>query len=142
MGGIGLPFPEDATLVLCGFLISHNTVKAVPAILTVYTGLLIADGLLYLFGRKYGRKIVTHKRFHRILTPERFSVIETQFIKRGPLIIIFGRHFMGLRAQLFITAGVMRMSALKFIALDALTSLLTMTIMIGAGISAATASRQ
>ncbi len=133
LGGVGLPFPEDATLILCGFLISHNVVKTVPAVIVVYIGLLSADYFLYHVGKKYGRRIVTHKRFHRILSSEKLSLFEEKFKKRGSLVILFGRHFLGLRAQLFIMAGVMRMPALKFIAVDALTSLFTMAIMIGAG---------
>jgi len=133
LGGIGLPFPEDATLILCGFLIAQDIVRAIPAIVIVYIGLLWADYFLYFVGRKYGRKIVTHKRFHRILSPERLLAIEDKFNKRGSLIILFGRHFLGLRAQLFIAAGVMKMPALKFILLDAFTSIFTMALMIGAG---------
>ena len=133
LGGIGFPFPEDATLILCGFLIAQDIVRAIPAIVIVYIGLLWADYFLYFVGRKYGRKIVTHKRFHRILSPERLLAIEDKFNKRGSLIILFGRHFLGLRAQLFIAAGVMKMPALKFILLDAFTSIFTMALMIGAG---------
>lgn len=31
LGGLGLPFPEDTTLILCGFLISTKVVKLFPA---------------------------------------------------------------------------------------------------------------
>ena len=133
LGGIGFPFPEDATLMLCGFLISHDVIKMVPALTVVYAGLLMADFFLYAVGKKYGRNIVTNKRFQRIISPERLLSIEEQFNKRGPLVILFGRHLWGLRAQLFIVSGVMRMPALKFILLDAFTSIFTMAIMIGAG---------
>ncbi|MDP2278373.1 MAG: VTT domain-containing protein, partial [Nitrospirota bacterium] len=112
LGGIGFPFPEDATLILCGFLISTHVVKPVPALLVVYSGLLIADLFLYLVGKKYGRQIVTHKRFHKIISPERLSMLEDKFNKKGILIILLGRHLIGLRAQIFLVAGVMRMSAL------------------------------
>ena len=133
LGGVGLPFPEDATLILCGFLISNEIVKPVPAILSAYAGLLLADFILYLFGRKYGRMIVTNKRFHKIISPERLMSIEERFNKRGSLVILFGRHLWGFRAQLFIVSGVMRMPALKFILVDAFTSIFTMALMIGAG---------
>jgi membrane protein DedA with SNARE-associated domain len=133
LGGIGLPFPEDATLILCGFLISHDVIKMIPALTVVYAGLLMADFFLYAIGKKYGRTIVTNKRLQRIISPERLLSIEEQFNKRGSLVILFGRHLWGLRAQLFIVSGVMRMPALKFILVDAFTSIFTMAIMIGAG---------
>jgi membrane protein DedA with SNARE-associated domain len=48
-GGIGLPVPEDATLILCGFLAAHDVARPLPALAILYPGLLIADSLL--FGR-------------------------------------------------------------------------------------------
>lgn len=133
LGGIGLPFPEDATLILCGFLISTKVVAPLPALLISYSGLLIADFFLYLIGKKYGRRIVTHKRFHKILSPERFSMLEEKFNRKGILIILFGRHLIGLRVNIFLVSGVMRMPPLKFVAIDALSSTFTMALMVGAG---------
>lgn len=133
LGGVGLPFPEDATLILCGILISTQVVKPIPALLTVYAGLLMADLLLHLIGRKYGRQIVTHRRFRKVISPERLTFFEEKFNQRGILFILLGRHLAGLRAQIFLVSGVLKMSTSKFVLADALSSLLTMIIMIGAG---------
>lgn len=133
LGGIGFPFPEDTTLILCGFLISTHVIKPIPALLVVYSGILITDFGLYIVGKKYGRKIVTHKRFRKIVSPERLAALEDRFNKKGILVILLGRHLVGLRAQIFLAAGVMRMPALKFIMADAFSSLFTMALMIGAG---------
>ena len=108
-------------------------VKPVPALLVIYSGLLIADLFLYFVGKKYGRMIVTHRRFHRIISPERLSRLEDKFNKKGILVVLLGRHLVGLRAQIFLVAGVMRMSALKFIMADAVSSIFTIAVMVGAG---------
>jgi membrane protein DedA with SNARE-associated domain len=133
LGGVGFPLPEDTTLILCGFLISTKVIRPLYALLVVYLSLLTADFTLYSFGKRYGRTIVTHKRFHRIISPERLSILEDKFKKRGTLILLLGRHLVGLRAQLFIVAGIMKMPPLKFLAVDAASSIFTMAIMIGAG---------
>ncbi|MBS1113328.1 MAG: DedA protein [Nitrospirae bacterium] len=133
LGAFSFPFPEDTTLILCGFLIATGVIKPIPAIALVYAGLLTSDFAVFSVGRKYGRKIVTHKRFHKIVSPEKLSQLENKFNKWGILSIILGRHIMGLRAQLFITAGVMRMPPLKFLAADAITAPFTMLVMVGAG---------
>jgi membrane protein DedA with SNARE-associated domain len=133
LGGVGLPFPEDATLILCGILISTQVIRPIPALVTVYAGLLIADLTLHFIGRKYGRRIITHRRFHKLISPERLSFLEEKFNQRGILIILLGRHLAGLRAQIFLVSGIMRMSSLKFLASDAVSSLFTMALMIGAG---------
>ncbi len=108
-------------------------IKPIPAILVVYSGLLITDFGLYVIGKKYGRTIVNHKRFHKIISPERLPMLEDKFNKKGTLIILLGRHLVGLRAQIFLAAGVMRMSALKFIMADAVSSIFTIALMVGAG---------
>ena len=133
LGGVGLPFPEDATLIMCGLLISTQVVRPIPALLTVYAGLLIADLTLHFIGRKYGRQIVTHRRFRKIISPERLSYLEEKFNQRGVLFILMGRHFFGLRAQIFLVSGVMRMPSLKFLLADAFSSIFTIALMTGAG---------
>ncbi len=133
LGGVGLPFPEDATLILCGLLISTQVVRPIPALLTVYAGLLIADLTLHFIGRKYGRQIVTHRRFRKWISPERLSFLEKKFNRIGLLLILVGRHLAGLRAQIFLVSGIMRMPTLKFFIADALSSIITMALMIGIG---------
>jgi membrane protein DedA with SNARE-associated domain len=133
LGGVGLPLPEDTTLILCGFLISTEVVNPIYALFVVYLGILITDFGLYSVGKKYGRKIVSHRRFHKIISAERLLLLQDKFRRKGILFILVGRHIAGLRAQIFLTAGVMRMPAVKFLVADAVSSLFTIAIMVGAG---------
>ena len=114
-------------------LISTQVVRPIPALLTVYAGLLIADLTLHFIGRKYGRQIVTHRRFHKWISPERLSFLEKKFNRIGLLLILLGRHIAGLRAQIILVSGIMRMPTLKFFVADALSSIFTMALMVGAG---------
>jgi len=122
LGGIGLPFPEDATLLLSGILVAQEVIRPIPTILVVYSGLLLTDFFLYYVGEKYGRKVIEHKRFHRIISPENLLKIEEKFKRWGSWAIFFGRHVIGIRAQLFLVAGIMRISAIKFLMVDAISA--------------------
>ncbi len=133
LGGVGLPFPEDTTLILTGFLVAQQVIKPVPAFLAVYSGLLISDFLLFWVGRKYGRMLVFHKRFQKIISPEQIGRLEEKFKRRGVWVVLIGRHIWGLRAQIFLVAGVMRMPAVKFLFADGVTSLFTLALMGGIG---------
>ena len=133
LGSVGLPVPEDAVLVLCGFLISRNVMAPLPAAMVAYAGVLASDFLIFSLGRKYGRRIVTHKKLHRILPPEKFASLEGKFRKYGALLILFGRHLWGFRSQLFLTAGVMGISPRRFLAADALAALITVPFMMIVG---------
>jgi membrane protein DedA with SNARE-associated domain len=133
LGEIGLPFPEDATLILSGFLIAQKVTKLLPTLIVVYCGLLLTDFSLYWVGKKYGRKVIEHRRFRRILSAERLLTLEEKFKKWGIYVVFVGRHFLGIRAQIFLAAGVMRMSTLRFIMADAASAIFTMTLMVGIG---------
>jgi membrane protein DedA with SNARE-associated domain len=133
LGDLGFPFPEDTTLLLSGFLIAQDVIKPLPTLLIVYSGLLMTDFSLYWVGKKYGKRVVEHKRFRRIISPERLLKIEEKFKKWGLFIVFFGRHLIGVRAQVFLAAGVMGMSAIKFFLADAASAILTVTLMVGIG---------
>jgi membrane protein DedA with SNARE-associated domain len=133
LGEIGFPFPEDATLILSGFLTAHDVIKPLPAFLVLYLGLLTTDFSLYFVGKKYGRSVVEHKRFHKIISPDRLSKLEEKFKKWGGLVIFLGRHVWGLRAQIFLVAGVMKMSAIKFLMADGIAAFFTIALWGGIG---------
>jgi membrane protein DedA with SNARE-associated domain len=94
---------------------------------------LTSDLLIHLFGKKYGQKIVSHKKFQKFISPERLQLIENKFNRFGLLLILAGRHIAGLRAQIFLVSGAMKMPTLRFILADALSSIFTILIMVGAG---------
>jgi membrane protein DedA with SNARE-associated domain len=133
LGGIGLPFPEDATLILCGVLISVEAVRPIEALCVVYAGVLAADLLLYWVGRKYGPEIITHKRFRKIVSPKTLAAIRKKFDRWGILVVLVGRHLVGLRSQILLVSGVMKMPPVKFIIADGISSLVTIALMAGAG---------
>jgi len=130
IGGIGFPFPEGGTLILCGLLISTNVIKPIYTLVIAYSGVLIGDFLFYSFGRKYGRMIITHRMFRKILSPKRLEMLADKFNKWGiPFIFIGGR----LIGEIFLVAGILKMPRWKFIVIDALSSLFTVVIWIGLG---------
>ena len=134
LGGVGLPFPEDTTLILSGFLVAHDIIKPLPGFLVIYAGLLVSDYLLFWVGRKYGRSVVERKNFQRlIISPERLLNLEKKFKKWGVWVVFFGRHLLGLRAQIFLVAGVMKMHPMKFLIADGITALFTIALMGGIG---------
>lgn len=133
IGSIGFPFPEDGILLLCGMLISRNMVEPLPALIAVYSGILISDYLIFAVGRRYGSKIVTHKIFRRLISSEQLAAFETKFRKSGNLLILFGRQIFWLRAKIFLVAGIMKMPVRSFLLADAVASLFTVAFMVTAG---------
>jgi membrane protein DedA with SNARE-associated domain len=133
LGGVGLPFPEDAVLIMSGLLIAHDVIKLIPAVLIIYPSLLIADFILYSIGRKYGRMIVEHKRFSKIVSPATLSKFEEKFTRWGALTVFLGRHIVGFRAPIFLISGVMRIPRAKFLIADGLSAIITISFNLGLG---------
>ncbi len=133
LGGLGLPFPEDATLILCGFLIAGKIVDPAASLLLCFIGLMLVDAFLYFAGRKYGRKIVKHPRLCKIVKPERLKKVEGLFKKWGIFVILVGRHIVGVRSQILLIAGTLKMPFLTFIMADSISSIITMAIMVSIG---------
>ena len=122
LGTLGFPFPEDSILILNGFLVARRVVNPLAAFLVVYAGLLMTDYSLYWVGKKYGRGVVELTRFRKIMTPQRLSRLEVQFQRWGGFVVFFGRFLFGLRAQVFLTAGILRMSRIRFLISDGLSA--------------------
>ena len=49
------------------------------------------------------------------------------------LFILFGRHLIGLRVQIFLVAEIMKMRLVKFLLTDAVSALVKISIMVGIG---------
>ncbi len=122
LGTLGFPFPEDSILILNGFLVARGVVDPLVATFVVYAGLLITDYSLYWVGRTYGRGVLKITRFRKIMTPEHLSRLEVKFRKWGGFVVFFGRFLLGVRAQVFLAAGVLRLSRVKFLIFDGLSA--------------------
>ena len=131
LGGIGLPFPEDVTLLVSGYLIAHGTVNLFPTFLVVFPLLLITDFFVFFVGKRYGRMLVQDKRFGKLISPEKLLKFEEKFRRRGAWIVLFGRHILGLRTPIFLATGITRMSVTKFLVVDAVTAFLTVALFWG-----------
>jgi len=133
LGTLGLPLPEDAILLLAGFLVANQTIRLIPAFLAIYPGLLVTDLLLFSFGKRYGKRLVENKSFLRIVSSERLQKLEEKLKKWGVLVIFLGRHLLILRGQVCLAAGAMRMSLKTFLLADAFSALITITLWGGLG---------
>lgn len=134
LGGLGVPFfPEDLILISCGMLISFKIIDPILGVSLSYLGLVISDSLLYYAGRRFGRRIVTNRRFEKIVSPHKFLLLERKFVKHSILIMLAGRLLLGFRTQVFLLAGITKVPFIKFFLIDAFGSAIVLTIMVSAG---------
>jgi membrane protein DedA with SNARE-associated domain len=117
--GLGFPMPEELPVVVGGGLAVHNQARWWIMLPVCIVGVIVGDSCLYLIGRMWGSRLVERPFFKKhFLTPERLASITENFHKYGIKILLFARLTPGIRAPIFLTAGITRLSWPHFLIAD------------------------
>ncbi|MFA6032617.1 MAG: DedA family protein [Myxococcota bacterium] len=127
MCGLGIPMPEDVILLTGGyFSYLYPAHISLPLLVLVsMTGVLVGDTMIFFIGRKLGPSVVTAPMFKRFMTPQRLETMSGYFRSYGNKIVFMGRFMAGIRAPLFLSAGVLGHPYRKFILYDGLAALIS-----------------
>ena len=131
--GIGLPIPEEVTLLGSGVVVGFHLADFWIASAVCVTGILIGDSIIFFTGRKLGQsfpdswfiRAINNKKVHR------------HFAKHGSKAVFFARCLAGVRIGVYGYAGQHGMRWVKFICLDLLGALISGPISIFFGMWAA-----
>ena len=122
--GLGVPLPEDISLILGGFLVFKGVANLWGMVATGFLGILVGDSLIYLAGRRVGLRVRTgHGWLARVVTPPRRRFVEGLFARHGEKIVIGARFMPGVRAVTYFIAGSAGMPYPRFICFDGLAAL-------------------
>lgn len=133
--GLGVPVPEDITLV-SGGVISGLDAGIDPHIMLAVglAGVLFGDSTMFLAGRIFGYRIQKIKTFRKIVTPQRFSLIQRKFEKYGLGLLFVARFLPGLRSPIYLVAGMShRISYITFIIMDGLAAVISVPVWVYLG---------
>lgn len=133
--GVGLPLPEEVTLIGSGILVHRYpgevdfwTITAVCS-----AAILIGDSVPYWLGRRYGTAALRVRWIAKIIHPERFARLQRRFEEHGNWATFVCRFFAGVRLPGYFVAGTMGMRYPRFLLLDALGVLVSVPISIYMG---------
>jgi membrane protein DedA with SNARE-associated domain len=88
---------------------------------------------LFFLGRKYGARVYTFPLIRRLWTPERIATAEDKIRRNGKFICLVARFMPGLRAPIYLTAGIMGVKPAVFLVSDGLAALVSVPIWIYVG---------
>jgi membrane protein DedA with SNARE-associated domain len=125
MCGLGVPLPEDITLVMAGVLSALGAIKIWGAIAAGLFGVLAGDAFLYNVGRIYGRKAFRLPLIRSIMTARRVALAERKVVRNSHFICFTARFLPGLRSPVFLMAGIMGVRPLVFYTLDGFAALIS-----------------
>ncbi len=127
--GLGVPLPEDVTLLAAGYLAADEVITLPGAILVCLSGVLIGDSLIFAIGWHYGPQALDAPGIRTVLTPKRIMRGQTYFLEYGKKVVFFGRFIAGMRAPIFLVAGILKMPYRTFLLLDGIGALLSVPLL-------------
>jgi membrane protein DedA with SNARE-associated domain len=119
--------PEELPVVIGGALAGGTGALAAGSVRIHWyfmlpvciAGVIIGDFFLYGIGRLWGPRLLRYQWVKtRLLPPERLQKIEQNFKQYGVRILLFARLTPGIRAPIFFTAGLTRLSVAQFLFAD------------------------
>ena len=113
-GGLGLPLPEDLTLIGAGVLARQHVLRLRDVILVGFVGVVCADWIIYLVGRRYGDGIVAHPMLARLFGASRLETVRAAVERHGGRAVFAARFLFGFRIATFLAAGTFGVSAVRF----------------------------
>lgn len=131
--GLGVPIPEDITLLAAGILSSLGKMSLVGAITVGLVGVLAGDGFLFFMGRTFGYRVFKLPLFRTYFTEERIHAAREKVLNNSRFICFTARFLPGLRAPIYLTSGVMGVSPFTFFALDGGAALISVPIWVVLG---------
>lgn len=133
LGGLGLPVPEEAPIILAAILTRKGTMHWAPALGSCFAGVLVGDFVVYFLGYFYGEKVLSFPLTRKFLTKARESQIKGYFHRHGVKILILGRFAVGFRTAAYLTAGILRLPTLKLFLTDLCAASFSTLLMFGLG---------
>ncbi len=139
LSSVGLPLPEEVTLVSVGILaymganpdkypppyVGAPYVHATTAAIVAFLAVICSDFLIYCMGRFFGARIFQWAPVQKIITPESRTKIESWTSKYGALACGIFRFTPGLRFPGHLACGMVKFPAWKFAVVDGIAALIS-----------------
>jgi membrane protein DedA with SNARE-associated domain len=133
LGGLGLPVPEEAPIILAAVLSKGQRMWWPFALTSCFVGVLVGDFIVYFIGYFYGEKVLSLPLTRKFLTRSRETQIKGYFHRHGFKILILGRFAVGFRTAAYLTAGILQLPVLRLFLTDVFAASLSTLLMFGLG---------
>jgi membrane protein DedA with SNARE-associated domain len=130
--GVGVPLPEDVTLLGAGYLAWRGQAPLWLMILVGFVGIVAGDTMLYWIGRALGAGLERGRGLGRRLRAHT-SRIREFFARHGSKAVLLARFAAGARGAFYLTAGATRMSYPRFVLFDGLAACVSATVWVCVG---------
>lgn len=128
--GLGLPIPEDISLIAAGYFSWRGALQVSKAFLVCFAAVLAGDSLAFFMGRYFGRWVLASRLARKYFTHRRQIKVRAYFRKFGSKVVLIGRFTPGLRFTIFFTAGTLHLRPPVFLIYDFSAAAFTVPILV------------
>lgn len=133
--GLGLPLPEDITLVAGGIIAGLGYVSESVMLITCLFGVLVGDTIVFMLGSLFGQRIKRWFWVAHLLKKRHFTSVKRKSAQYSNQILFTARFLPGLRAVIFLTAGIShRVKFWRFLLIDSIAATISVPIWVYLGI--------
>src|SRR5580765_4009287 len=118
LGAFGPSPPEEVVLLIGGFLVFKGVAQFPFMVGAELAGIVIADSILYGFGRLFGKGLERRRFLKKIFPPAKVQRLSEKFHRNKYRLIVLARYLYGLRPVVFFTAGASGMKLGPFVLCD------------------------
>lgn len=123
--GLGVPIPEDVTLIAGGVLTYYGVCDVWVMILVGLAGVLIGDCIVFWLGHQYGRRLLKRWPFRVFIDETKIENVKQKLHKHGGKVLFSARFMPGLRSTVFFASGLLHFPFRKMIFYDGLAALIS-----------------
>ncbi|HZZ07905.1 MAG TPA: DedA family protein [Candidatus Binataceae bacterium] len=131
--GMGLPIPEDAALLAGGFLVHRGIIQYPITLVVALVGVVAGDNSLFFLGRRFGTGLVAYLGIGRPRSQRQIEWLKEFMRRHGHRAIFYARFVAGLRALVYLTAGSLGVSPLRFFLYDLAGAVISVPVVVTLG---------
>jgi membrane protein DedA with SNARE-associated domain len=131
--GMGVPIPEDAALLAGGFLVHRGIIKYPITLVVALVGVVAGDNSLFFLGRRFGTGLVAYLGIGRPRSQRQIEWLKEFMRRHGHRAIFYARFVAGLRALVYLTAGSLGVSPLRFFLYDLAGAVISVPVVVTLG---------
>jgi membrane protein DedA with SNARE-associated domain len=133
LGNLGVPVPEESTLVLAGYFVRQGDLRFPAVLLVGIVSAIAGDNLGYWIGRRYGQEALKRYGQWVLLTPARLEGARRLATRYGGWGVFSARFITGLRFMAGPVAGSTGLQPRTFLVANALGALVYVPMMVAVG---------
>jgi membrane protein DedA with SNARE-associated domain len=123
--GLGVPVPEDITLIAGGILAYYGVCDVWVMIGVGLLGVLIGDSLVFWLGHRFGRRLLKKWPFRMFIDETKIQSIRGKLHHHGGKLLFTARFMPGLRSTVFFASGLLHFPYRKLIVYDGAAALIS-----------------